>query len=227
MTDTETTTTATSEADPNATGVASTGAADDGGAGGSGGAGQPASTVSAEELERRALQSERDRLRAEVAQLRASGQPAPGSQGDDGEGLIGTDELGGVIEGVLTRREAVNAWVAKTKTDYPNARPEIFANAGNFNTAAEFVYAAQQSHQAETAYRDQVRKEIDQQVRAEYEGKPGAQPGSGTTTPATATPASANGELSQEQVLGLPPEEFDAWATANPEAHKRMLGLAV
>ena len=136
-----------SEADSSAAGAANPGAAVDGGSTTS----QAAADTSAPdrdsfEAERRQLQSQRDRLRAEIAEL--EGKRGAAAKTEEGPRPLTAEEMRREMQATLLRTQELSDAKVSLRERYPDAEDSVFARAYEFESAEDFAVAAERSHNA-------------------------------------------------------------------------------
>jgi hypothetical protein len=136
-----------SEADKSAAGAANPGTAADGGSA----ATQAAVDTSAPdrdsyEAERRQLQGQRDRLRAEIAEL--EGKKGAAAKSDEGPKPMSAEEMRREMQQTLLRTQELSDAKVSLRERYPDAEDSVFARAYEFESAEDFAVAVERSHNA-------------------------------------------------------------------------------
>lgn len=178
----------------------------------------PAGFVPQAELDRleqgrRTLQSERDRLAAELERAKgaSAAQPSGGSFADP---AAFAREVLGHVNRDLSLREARSA----LSQEFPAARQEVLK--ADYGSPEEMRVAVERSHQAEESYRNQVRSEAEKDVLSRLGEKYGRE--FSIDTPQT-PPSDGEGGEKQPTAADLRAMPFSEFRQLDPALVQKVL----
>lgn len=213
----DTSTTATSEADPAASGDAGSGSAGDGGAGGT------QASVSIEDLEalRRDFQSAQDKSIARItSMLDERLAPKPKDDSDDEPQPLTAEDVRREAASAVQNAQIIFASVGDLKAEFPLADPSIYSDLTRFESVEALRAAVEGSHSRTDALVAPALQEKEKEIRAKYAERYGDL---GPMEPTDTTPA---GDPTIEQLSRMSQPELDQLEKDNPGVIDRVLRSA-
>lgn len=223
----DTSTTTTSEPGSGDPGGSGTGEGADGGAGGTAAAEKFAAEREQLQREARERQSAQHKAEAEAARLKAELDKLKGASGDEtptpAAGLT-AEQIQEQVRQAMRREEArtreLTAAVATAKEQYPNAEASVL-DSSRYETAEEFLAAAQASHDRFTSHVDELAAKKEEELRARYAEKFGELPAPVETPADTPT-----GDPTVEQLSSMSVSQLEELEARTPGVIDRVLRSA-
>jgi len=213
----DTSTTATSEGDPGASGDATAGSAGDGGAGGT------QASVGIEDLEalRRDFQSAQDKQIARLEKLlEERAAPAPKDDTNDEPQALTPAEVDRRVAAAVFNAQQISASLGDLKTEFPLADASIYSDLTQFESAEALRAAVEGSHSRTSALIAPAIEAKEKEIRAQYAERYGDL---GPEEPTDTTPS---GDPTITQLSAMTQAQLDQLERDKPGVIDRVLRSA-